>query len=355
MKILPSIAFNDFSGSAGNVTARKVGDKTYLSSRTKHARTKTPSQATVRCRFADTTRGYANITEDQRQGWISLARRLGNYFTSSGYTTMTGHNLFVSINMYRKLCGKPLIADAPPEIKPSRYIHYEDLWVSPEHIVFTGVGMRESPSEVLLIEVYLAPSPSIMNAWNNTTILTICPTTDWGDIDITEAFIKKYGKPLTIKQKLYIKLCWLDSECGYLARYTQIALLAKERSDNKGLLYTPRAQLTIKDIDPVTENSECEALDYELSPIYKMTSNSITIRHISGYFTSYKFPHSGLTYQFNIDRSFQYGRATETQDLTILYVEVLVQNDTQKIVFFNKLAAASVTHFVTFGTYFVKS
>ena len=68
MKLLPSVAFNDFSGSAGNVTARKVGDKTYLSSRTKHSRKKTPCQAAMRCQFTDTVRGYSSITEEQRQG-----------------------------------------------------------------------------------------------------------------------------------------------------------------------------------------------------------------------------------------------------------------------------------------------
>jgi hypothetical protein len=74
MKLLPSIGFSDFSGSAGNVTARKSGAKTYLSTRTKHSRKKTTYQAATRCRFSDTVRGYAKISEDQRRGWISLAR-----------------------------------------------------------------------------------------------------------------------------------------------------------------------------------------------------------------------------------------------------------------------------------------
>ncbi|HHV03483.1 MAG: hypothetical protein WCQ69_07035 [Bacteroidales bacterium] len=354
MKILPSIGFNDFSGSAGNVTARKVGDKTYLSSRTKHARTKTPSQAATRCRFTDATRGYANITEEQRQGWISLAFRLGRYFTSSGYVTMTGHNLFVAINSYRQLCGKPLIADAPPEIKPSRYIRWRDLWITPEHIVFTHVGIRESPSEVLLIETYPSPSPGIKNGWSRTVILTVCPETDWGDVDITEAFIQKYGAPLTIGQTLYMKVSWLDSECGYLSAFTHIAFPACENTPyGSDLEYTPRARITMKDIVPETEFSVCEAMDYELSPGSKITSNSITIRHREGSTKiNCTFLHHGLPEAFIVERSYQYARGTAENNYFIQCVNVIVLNNSSKNISIGRCAGIFTSHFETFGTYY---
>lgn len=356
MKILPSIGFNDFSGSAGNVTARKVGDKTYLSSRTKHARTKTPSQAATRCRFTDATRGYANITEEQRQGWISLAARLGRYFTSSGYVTMTGHNLFVAINSYRQLCGKPITADAPPEIKPSRYIRWRDLWITPEHIVFTHVGIRQSPSEVLLIETYPSPSPSIKNGWSRTVILTVCPETDWGDVDITEAFIQKYGAPLTIGQDLYMKVSWLDSECGYLAEFTHIAFPAlKNTTYSSGLVYTPRARITMDDIEPETEFFVCEAIDYELSPGSKIASNSITIRVMEGGSTidNFRFNHHGLPEAFYAaERTYQYARGTAEQRYFIQCVYVLIFNITSKYIYIAWVTGIDTVHFETFGTYY---
>ncbi|MDZ4059093.1 MAG: hypothetical protein U1D64_03515, partial [Bacteroidales bacterium] len=202
MKILPSIAFNDFSGSAGNVTARKTGDNTYLSTRTKHSKKKTTYQAATRCRFTDTTRGYSKITEEQRQGWISLAKNLGTYHTSTGKDSITGHNLFVAINSYRKICGKPKTVIAPSHLIPSDYIRLDDWWLSPEHIVFTGLGERANKNEVLYVEMYPAQSPAESRCWDKTVLVAIIPTTDWGDIDLTRAFIEKFGSPLTIGQKV---------------------------------------------------------------------------------------------------------------------------------------------------------
>ncbi|HOG20041.1 MAG TPA: hypothetical protein PKW37_06330, partial [Salinivirgaceae bacterium] len=255
MKLIPSIGFNDFSGSAGNVTARKTGDRTVLSTRTKHSKKKTTYQAATRCRFADTVRGYADITEEQRQGWISLANNLGTYHTSSGNTSITGHNLFVAINSYRKICGKPQSAEAPSELRPSDYIRFNDFWLSPEHIVFTGLGQRENPNEVLYIEMYPAQSPAENRCWDRTVLVAICPTTDWEEIDITHAFIEKFGAPLTIGQLVFIKICWLDSECGYIKYYTQIARIAQEASLVLNEPYIPRAKITIDQILASDENS----------------------------------------------------------------------------------------------------
>ncbi len=355
MKLIPSIGFSDFSGSAGSVTARKVGNRTYLSTRIKQPKKKTPSQAKSRCRFADTVRSFSRITEKQRQGWIALAKNLGTYNTSSGSTSVTGQNLFVSTNTYRKMCRKLLIAEAPKELKPSRYIQFGDFWLGPDYIVFTGIKGRENPDEVLYISMYPALSPANTGCWSKSVFVTVCPSTDWGDIDLTEAYKKKFGTSLKLGQKIFISICWLDSECGYIKEFTRFEYKAQQLSFLTNAVYRPRAQISIDQITTLTPSAECESFDYELSPIYKMTSNSITIRHLSGYYTSYEFPHSGLAYHFNVERSFQYARASEEHNLKIMYVEVLVQNNTKKTVFFNKRAATSARYFVTFGTYFVKS
>ena len=62
MKLLPFHGLNDFSGSAGNVTARKTGDKTVLSTN-QTFQEENASQATTRCRFSDTIRAYSRITK----------------------------------------------------------------------------------------------------------------------------------------------------------------------------------------------------------------------------------------------------------------------------------------------------
>ncbi|MEN6619971.1 MAG: hypothetical protein ABFD50_00250 [Smithella sp.] len=355
MKLLPSIGFTDFSGSAGNVTARKTGDKTYLSTRTKHSKKKTCYQAATRCRFTDTVRGYAGISEEQRQGWITLARNLGSYLTSSGRTSITGHNLFVAINTYRKICGKPQCAEAPSELRPSRYISYNDFWLSPEHILFTGLGQRENSNEVLHLEMYPAQSPAESRCWDRTVLVAICPTTDWGEIDITRAFIEKFGAPLTIGQLVFIKICWLDSECGYIRQYTQIAMPAQEASLVYNAPYMPRAQVTTDQIISISQEYECEHFDYELSPGSKITSNDITADCSRTLTISWEFKHTILSDAFDCGLSYQYSRGTAENNYRVQCIEVLIQNKYDNMVNLSYSSGTISMHFETFGTYHVTS
>jgi hypothetical protein len=353
MKLLPSIAFNDFSGSAGNVTARKTGDKTILSTRTKHSRKKTPPQATTRCRFSDTVRAFSQITEDQRQGWISLANNLGTYYTPNGYTTISGPNLFVSINTYRKMCGKPLIAEVPAQINPSRYMYFDDCWFTPEHIVLTKVEHRENPNEVLYIEMSPAMSPGASRCWDRAVFVTICPATDWGDIDLTEAYVKKFGTPLRIGQKVFMKVSWIDAECGYLQRYSRLSFPVMEISNVHGAVYYPRAQVTMEQIVPVAQHCVCEEFDYELSPGSKITSNAIALRQLTFYLLGEDIPHTGLPGAFYDEFSYQYARITSSREYLIQSITVRIQNNGTKRVRFICSDMSFRTHVVTFGTYYV--
>jgi len=335
MKLLPSVAFNDFSGSAGNVTARKTGDRTFLSTRTKHSKKKTTYQAATRCRFADTVRGYAEITEEQRQGWISLANNLGTYHTSTGKEySMTGHNLFVAINTYRKICGKPLSDIAPSELKPSNYIRLDDWWLTPEHIVLTGLGEKENPNDVLYVEMYVAQSPAESNCWDKTVLVAICPNTDWGDIDLTSAFLEKFGTPLKIGQKVYIKICWIDSECGYIKYYSLIGRNAQELSIERNAPYFPRAKLTIDQIYNNNEAFQIEHCDVELSSWPKINSNEIIISHDEANLSRFEIntyqqtdlKDSGVTLQYARDATSYHIILVEFDFLTKYYNKIAIHN-----------------------------
>lgn len=353
MKLIPSIAFSDFSGSAGSVTARKIGDKTVLSSRTKHSRKKTPSQAAIRCRFGDTSRSYSEITEEQRQGWISLANNLGSYTTSTGSTSITGHNLFVAINTYRKICGKPFTADAPAQLLPSRYINVGDFWLTPEHIVFANVALPENSNDVFLVEIYPAQSPAETNAWDKTVIVAVVPTTDWGEVDITDAFLQKFGTPLITGQMVFIKVCRIDSECGYIKWYSMIAYPARERSYLHDRLYVPRAKIGMDQIVPVSHEVECKDIDYEISTSSKITSNYISLSIINAPFIGCEFPHLGLSSAFNYDRSYQYSRGTPARKYLIQCMDVKIFNNSKKAINLYCIGGTFTKQFETFGTYFL--
>ena len=86
----PSIAFNDFAGTAKDVTARNVNGRNILSVRAFQNKVVTPAQATTRNQLSKISREYKQLSDSQMQSWEILAKHLkaASYLGSS--TEMTG-------------------------------------------------------------------------------------------------------------------------------------------------------------------------------------------------------------------------------------------------------------------------
>ena len=73
MIVKPSIAFNDFAGSAKGVTARNVKGRNILSSKAQHSNSVIPAQAVSRNRLSSISRSYKKLTDLQMSAWDRLA------------------------------------------------------------------------------------------------------------------------------------------------------------------------------------------------------------------------------------------------------------------------------------------
>ena len=73
MKALPSIAFSEFKGTAGDVTARRTGGRTVLNGRAQHSHIKTQKQCVRRASFGYITRQFKQLTAVQQKAWQKLA------------------------------------------------------------------------------------------------------------------------------------------------------------------------------------------------------------------------------------------------------------------------------------------
>ena len=101
MKALPSIAFNEFAGSAGDVTARSVKGRTLLNHKAHQSRKKTPAQASSRNSLSKISRAYKQLTDSQMSAWAVLAGHMKGISTFGDAASMTPHNAFVRINTNR--------------------------------------------------------------------------------------------------------------------------------------------------------------------------------------------------------------------------------------------------------------
>ena len=261
MKALPSIAFNEFKGSAGDVTARVSKGRQVLSARSMHSSSKTPAQAVSRNRLAKISRSYKKLTDEQMKAWAVLAEKMKGISTFGQAAELTPHNAFVRINSNRAMVGMPLLTEAPVYKADVPEVLYEDLWISPDMIVFTGL---EVPSDTYRLVVKMSPaqSPGTTSGWSKTVIVAPGIVDDWGDADITKLYTDTIGVAPQEGLKYYLECWWLDTETGFTGESMWVSAICKAGSTAYNQVYTPRARVTMNEL---AESEGFESLDFELS------------------------------------------------------------------------------------------
>ena len=262
MIVKPSIAFNDFAGSAKGVTARNVKGRNILSSKAQHSKSVSPAQAVSRNRLSSISRSYKKLSDLQMSAWGRLAEKMKGISTLGTAAEMTAHNAFVRINSNLQMVGEPMLADAPDYICDVPEVLYDDLWISPEMIIFTGL-QQPSESHVLVFKMSPALSPGVSSGWGQTVIITPGLAPDWGDADLTALYTFVMGVAPEAGKKYFCEFYWLDKKTGFTGESMVISAVCKESSTAYAQEYVPRTRITQ---DDVTEDSTGEGLDFELSP-----------------------------------------------------------------------------------------
>ena len=261
----PSIAFNDFSGTAKDVTARSVNGRNILSVRAQQSKIVTPAQAVSRNKLSKISRAYKQLSDSQMTAWGTLASHLKGISTFGSPAELTPHNAFVRINSNRAMVGMPLLAEAPVYKADVPEVLYEDLWISPEVIIFTGL---EVPSDTYRLVVKMSPaqSPGTSSGWSKTVIVAPGVVSDWGDADITKRFTETIGVAPEAGMKYYLECWWLDTETGFTGESMWVSAICKEGSTAYNREYTPRVMITQKQVVPTDETASVENFKVELSP-----------------------------------------------------------------------------------------
>lgn len=265
MKALPSIAFNEFKGSAGDVTARVSKGRQVLSARSMHSSSKTPAQAVSRNRLAKISRSYKKLTDEQMKAWAVLAEKMKGISTFGQAAELTPHNAFVRINSNLQMVGMPLLNDAPAYINDVPEVLYEDLWISPDMIIFTGLE-QPSDSHVLVFKMSPALSPGVSSGWGQTVIITPGMAPDWGDADLTALYTDVMGVTPEAGKKYFCEFYWMDKNTGFTGESMAISAVCKAGSTAYNREYTPRVMITQKQVVPTDETASVEDFKFELSP-----------------------------------------------------------------------------------------
>lgn len=236
----PSIAFNDFAGTAKDVTARSVNGRNVLSVRAKQSKVVTPAQAVTRNKLSRISRAYKQLTDSQMTAWETLAGHLKGISTFGSATELTPHNAFVRINSNRAMIGESLLTDAPAYTNDVPEVEYDDFWLTPERIVLVNVR-QPSDDHFLVVKMSPAQSPGVTNGWSKTVIVAPGVDVEYGDVDLTERYIDVKGFELMAGQKYFCEFWWLDRNTGFTGESMWVSAICKDTSVGYDAPYVPRA------------------------------------------------------------------------------------------------------------------
>ena len=262
----PSIAFNEFSGSAKSVTARYTKGRTVLSVRCYPTGVASPSQLVSRKNLNHISRTYKLLTDEQQLAWARLAERLRSRAVLGSRIKLTPHNAFVRLNCNRALAGQGILMD-PPELKSIPQVNFGAFYVNSDEVVVESVRQPDDNYK-LVVKMTGAQSTGVSNAWSKTVVISSSEDADWGDLDLTEAFAEVKGTAPSDGFKYFVEMYWLDSETGFTGQVRQFSGVAGSESLDGDGVEGYRRQIKIKLCDKSSswDKTYMKNIDFELSP-----------------------------------------------------------------------------------------
>lgn len=262
----PSIAFNEFSGSAKGVTARYTKGRTVLSVRCYPTGVASPSQLVSRKNLNHISRTYKLLTDEQQLAWARLAERLRSRAVLGSRIKLTPHNAFVRLNCNRALAGQGILMD-PPEMKSIPQVNFGAFYVNSDEVVVESVRQPDDNYK-LVVKMTGAQSTGVSNAWSKTVVISSSEDADWGDLDLTEAFAEVKGTAPSDGFKYFVEMYWLDSETGFTGQVRQFSGVAGSESlDGDGVEgYRRQVKIKLCDKSSSWDKTYMKNIDFELSP-----------------------------------------------------------------------------------------
>ena len=117
MKYIPSIAFEEMSGSAKGVTAAKTMGRKYIRNKGYGGGVRTAAQAAVKSVFKQLSQGWKSLTNEQILAWTSLAQSQAGRSVLGTSSKITGSNLYMRLNYWIVYCGGEALTHGRPEAR----------------------------------------------------------------------------------------------------------------------------------------------------------------------------------------------------------------------------------------------
>ena len=214
MKYIPSIAFEEMSGSAKGVTAAKVKNRKYIRNRGYGGSVRTSDQANVKGIFKRLTTMWKTLPNDQILAWnkLALSQEARSVLGTKG--KISGANLFTRLNYWIVACG------GSPETTPPTLLGVENP--SGATIVCQGdtftfklnQALADNGGIFLVIEATEGQSNGVSRAHSKASQIKMVEEPTAAAIDIRADYVAKNGAPSAAAPKIFFRYYYVNSATG---------------------------------------------------------------------------------------------------------------------------------------------
>ena len=214
MKYVPSIAFDEMSGSAKGVTAAKVRGRKYIRNRGYGGSVRTSAQAAVKSIFKQLSQSWKNLTNAQILAWNALAQTQAGKSVLGTSAKISGANLYSRLNYWIVKCGGVALA-TPPNLVGVEAPAEAELDLSAEAFTFQLTDMPEATDDIKLVILASAPqSNGVTRAYSKAVQIGGVLEAVTEEYDIKEDYDNKHGAPNAAAPKIFMKYFFVNTKTG---------------------------------------------------------------------------------------------------------------------------------------------
>ena len=214
MKYLPSIAFEEMSGSAKGLTAATTPVRNTPRNRGYGGSVRTSSQAAVKSVFKALSQSWRSLTNEQILAWTAMAASQKGRSVLGTASKISGSNLYSRLNFWIVRCGGEALA-SPPELTGVEAPAEAAVELTDGTFSF---HLPPLPADVTGPEpVIMASAPQsngISNAYAKAVQIGGVREVVSTSIDILSDYAALFGEPGEAAPKVFMKYFFVNSATG---------------------------------------------------------------------------------------------------------------------------------------------
>ena len=214
MKYVPSIAFDEMSGSAKGVTAAKTMGRKYIRNRGYGGSARTSAQASVKSIFKQLSQAWKNLTNAQILAWNALALTQAGKSVLGTSAKISGANLFTRLNYWVVACGGNVMQN-PPTLQGVEAPTEAVITLTPSKFTFELEGEPENPENLKLIVMASAPQSNGVTRAYSKAVRVGAPLDAASEVyDLKKDYDEKNGVPTSAAPKVFMKYFFVNTVTG---------------------------------------------------------------------------------------------------------------------------------------------